>query len=311
LPARSFTTPLAEPDGGAPPAWLLSSLPRGSIGAASRLGWGFHNETWRVDLVDGLRIVVARFADAASAAAARERTAAFGPQLRAVGIPVAEVVDLGVAADPRLVATGFVDGVAGAAFLDHPGGPERVGAIMGSTWRRLAGVDLDRPSVPVPVRWACAQGLDAADRDGRLARALGRVDAGDRGQVLAEIDRARERLAGRVPRFVHGDFAPVNVVIRDGDLGALVDLELAGRADPLFDAAWFRWIVTYHHPAAGAIAWDAFRATAGIDHGDAAARDLLPALPVVGLLERLDATAPGAEADHWLAMLRSIARHEA
>lgn len=309
MPARSFTTPLAEPDGGAPPAWLLSSLPRGSIGAASRLGWGFHNETWRVDLVDGQRIVVARFADGASAAAARERTAAFGPQLRSLGIPVAEVVDLGEAADPRLVATAFVDGVAGAALLDHSGGPERVGAIMGSTWRRLAGVDLDRPSVP--VGWACAHGLAAADRDGRLARVLGRVDPGDRGHVLAEIDRARERLAGRVPTFVHGDFAPVNVVIRDGDLGALVDLELAGRADPLFDAAWFRWIVTYHHPAAGAIAWNAFLATAGIDHEEAAARDLLRALPVVGLLERLDATTAGAEADRWLAMLRSTARHEA
>jgi aminoglycoside phosphotransferase (APT) family kinase protein len=309
LPARSFTTPVAEPDGGAPPAWLLSSLPRGSIGAASRLGWGFHNETWRVDLVDGLRIVVARFADAASTAAARERTAAFGPQLRAVGVLVPAVLDLGEAADPRLVATSFVDGVAGAALLDHPGGPERVGAIMGSTWRRLAGVDLDRPSVP--VGWACAHGLAAADRDGRLARALGRVDPGDRGHVLAEIDRAREVLAGRVPTFVHGDFAPVNVVIRDGDLGALVDLELAGRADPWFDAAWFRWIVTYHHPAAGAIAWDAFRATAGIDHEEAAARDLLRALPVVGLLERLDSTTADAEADHWLAMLRSIARHDA
>src|SRR5439155_1833533 len=86
---------------------------------------------------------------------------------------------------------------------------------------------------------------------------------------------------------------------------ALVARELAGRADPLFDAAWFRWIVSYHHPTAGGSVWAAFGSAARIDDIEPAA-GLLRVLPVIGLLERLGGATVEAEVDHWGAMLRSI-----
>ena len=282
------------------PTWLAAALPAGSIAAASRLGWGFRNESWRVDLVDGRRIVVTRFADASAAPAVVRRTKELGPRLRAAGIPVPEIVDPPGLGEP-LLATRFVDGMVGAALLDVS--PERVGLVMGAAWRILA--TLDTEGLDLPTGWACKEGLAAADRRGDLRRALDRLDQAQRPRATEALDRAGELLAGRRTGFVHGDFAPVNVIVRGDHLAALVDLELAGRADPLFDAAWFRWIVGYHHPPAEGTAWAAFRSAARIDDAEPAA-GLLRVLPVIGLLERLGGATVDAEVDHWRAMLRSI-----
>src|SRR3954452_4658178 len=94
------------------PAWLAASLRAGSIVEASRLGWGFRNETWRVDLVDGRRIAVTRFADAANTGVVVDRIVRLGPRLRSAGIPVPRAVDPGWVADRHLLATDFVEGLA-------------------------------------------------------------------------------------------------------------------------------------------------------------------------------------------------------
>src|SRR5438093_6518011 len=255
------------------PTWLTAALPAGSIAAASRLGWGFRNESWRVDLVDGRRMGVTRFADPSAAPAIGRRTTELGPRMRAAGIPVPETVDLPGLEEP-LLATQFVDGVVGAELLDLS--PERVGLVMGAAWRILA--TLDTEGLDLPTGWACTQGLAAADRQGDLGRALDRLDQAQRPRATEALDRARELLAGRRTGFVHGDFAPVNVIVRNDHLAALVDLELAGRADPLFDAAWFRWFVGYHYPAAEATAWAAFRSAARSD-GSVTSPCLHPGVP--------------------------------
>jgi aminoglycoside phosphotransferase (APT) family kinase protein len=290
------------------PAWLVASLTPGCIAAASPLGWGFRNETWRVDLVDGRQIAITRFADPANAAALVERTTELGPRLRSVGIPVPRTVDPGLASGDGQLATEFVEGLPGAAALDRPHGPELVGSVMGGAWRRLASVDIE--GLSIPVGWPSEDGLAVATGDGRLDGALACVDASQRSGVARDVAVAGELLRARPTSFVHGDFAPVNVVLRDGELVAVVDLELAVRADPLFDAAWFRWIVAYHHPAAGPLAWGAFVSASGIDEEDDGVRELLRVLPVVGLLERLASATVDSEAEHWQAMVRSIASRD-
>ena len=44
----------------------------------------------------------------------------------------------------------------------------------------------------------------------------------------------------------------------------LLDLEFARVADPLFDAAWWGWIVRYHHPTRWVAAFPHLLAAAGI-----------------------------------------------
>ena len=44
----------------------------------------------------------------------------------------------------------------------------------------------------------------------------------------------------------------------------LLDLEFARIADPLFDAAWWGWVVRYHHPERWVHAWPQLLVAAGI-----------------------------------------------
>ena len=63
--------------------------------------------------------------------------------------------------------------------------------------------------------------------------------------------------------FAHGDFAPVNVVIRDDDL-VLLDLGGLCVAPRILDLAWWGWIVRFHHPEAWADTWGVFLDAAGM-----------------------------------------------
>jgi aminoglycoside phosphotransferase (APT) family kinase protein len=57
-------------------------------------------------------------------------------------------------------------------------------------------------------------------------------------------------LAGAGTVIVHGDYGPQNVLIRAGEVSALVDWESAHVGQPVEDLAWAEWIVRMHHPRA-------------------------------------------------------------
>jgi aminoglycoside phosphotransferase (APT) family kinase protein len=102
---------------------------------------------------------------------------------------------------------------------------------------------------------------------------------------------------------VHGDLVPANLLLRDG-ANVLLDLEAARIGDPLLDAAWFRWIVAYHHPELVPAAWAAFAGAAGIATSDATVRALLDAYPVLRILEILAGPGVGPSArGRWLRQL--------
>ena len=146
----------------------------------------------------------------------------------------------------------------------------------------------------------------------RLAAAAHRWLADGRAALGAAGAAAMERLLDRVPAelgdappvFAHGDFAPVNVLVRDGAVVALLDFERARTAHPLFDAAWWRWIVRHHHPERWEAAGPAFFGAAGLDldAGTVARLDLLAALQ---LMEQLHDTPRGQVATRaeWAARL--------
>lgn len=283
------------------PGWIATLFDPERIEHASRIGWGFRNEVWRVGLADGRVVAVTRFVDTKAAASIASLTARLQPRLRAVGVPSPTVIGAGPAS-AELLVTEFVDGTVGAALLPEPDGPALVGSILGATWRRLTG--LDPNDLGLDTRWLRPDELAESLR-ARLGR-VGRLLGGTAPRRLAEaVAVSADLLAGRRATFVHGDLVPVNVIVCDGTLAALVDFEFARIADPLLDAGWFDSVVAYHHPAEHGAAWRAFLAASGIDVDDPVIRDLLRILPMLRYLEILDDrfTAP-EDAPHWIAMLR-------
>lgn len=288
------------------PVWLAETFAIGSIDRAARLGWGFRNETWRVDLTDGRRLAVTRPADALAAPAVVALTLVIGPRLRTAGIPSPTIVDLAAGDASTVFATEFVEGTSGAEILAQDDGPALIGALLGDAWRRLRSID--PAGLPLPDAWAAPRGLADLSR-ARLGRTEGWLTGQEQRLAAAAIGALPELLTGRRPGFVHGDFVPVNMLVRDASLAAILDFEFVRLADPLLDAAWFDQIVAFHHPGEEPAAWQAFVSAAGIDADDRRTGDLLRTLPLIRLLEILDDDRDSEGVAHWLPILRScIAR---
>ncbi len=150
-----------------------------------------------------------------------------------------------------------------------------------------------------------------------MARAAPQLDTATFRVLLAAIEKLEPLFSGRRPAFAHGDFTPVNVLVarRAGGRGwavaALLDLEWARLADPLFDVAWWGWVVRFHHPERWPTVWPAFLAAAGAAgeaaHGPAAFAARIRALQLLRLLELADRSR-GRAAAEWAARLESTVR---
>jgi aminoglycoside phosphotransferase (APT) family kinase protein len=283
------------------PSWITAVFAPDGIQDASRMAWGFRNEVWSIGLDDGRRLAVTRFVDRDAAASIVSLTKRLQPRLRAVGVPTAAVVDAGPASAGLLV-TEFVNGAVGAALLAEPDGAALVGSLLGATWRRLARLDLD--GLGLDSSWSRPREL-AESSSARLSRAGRWLDEKERRRLAEAIAAGSDLLAQRRPGFVHGDLAPVNVIVGDGGVAVLLDFEFARLAEPLLDAGWFDAIVAFHHPAEHPAAWQAFLTAAGIDADEPVTRDLLRILPMLRFLEILDdRRGVNVDAGHWVAMLK-------
>jgi aminoglycoside phosphotransferase (APT) family kinase protein len=203
--------------------------------AAEPVGWGDARATHRLSLADGRHFAARRFAGRGSRARV-ERIGRLMTRLAHSGLPIPSPTI--VETDGAIwLLTDWVDGETGASWLDDP----------------------DR-----------ARHL--ADRMGRLARQLRAVDRDDdlfdgRVEDPQAVD-SPERLG-----FIHGDFAPVNVVMgADGEIGALLDFEHTGTGPALLDVAWWGWVVRHHHQDAWTAAWPTFLSAAGLERGRVEAR---------------------------------------
>lgn len=135
--------------------------------------------------------------------------------------------------------------------------------------------------------------LDTPERSIHLATAMGSLVArlatlqpgvmdGDRGTV-----------------FIHGDFAPVNVLMdQAGEITALLDFEHATTGPPASDAAWWGWVVRYHHPDVWVGAWPTFLSAAGLSSDEATQRRL-HGLALRQLGRRLDGATDESARERW------------
>jgi aminoglycoside phosphotransferase (APT) family kinase protein len=285
------------------PGWVADLFPE-AIVDATPLSWGFTNETWAIYLRDGRRLAVTRIGEASSPAPAATRTPDVRRVFAAAGLPIPPPVladaERPWPADVRV--SELVDGVAGAKLLADVDGARTVGRLCGAVARRLA--TIDGSTLGLPSLWAdpdrlirdCRRWVDSLSPDlGADARARLSAACGDLGNALA----------GRAAVVAHGDLVPVNIIVRDGRLAALLDLETVRLADPLFDAGWFDQIVRFHHPEVRDIALAAFASAAAIDPDEPVTRRLLGLLSMARILEIYAGLRPGDPARaRWMEQLR-------
>jgi len=274
----------SDQSAGSAPAWVRASFDE-VVSRAAPLPWGFRNETWLAELADGRRFAATRLTDRRAAAIVLARVAAVQPRLVALGLPIPAIVESRPARAAVVLVSPFQDGDPGPEVMLEPSGPAIVGSLLGSAWRTLALADA--VGLGLPDLWA---------EPDRLARAAsGWLDA--LAATLSRPNRARlagaietlPAVAGRGPTgIVHGDLVPANVLVRDGRLVALLDLEFVRLGDTRLDAAWFDWIVWFHHRPIHQVAWEAFAAAGGIEPGDARTREAVRVLPAIRLLEVLN-----------------------
>jgi aminoglycoside phosphotransferase (APT) family kinase protein len=237
------------------------------------------------------------------AAIARRASLAIELQSRAPWLPVPRVVGAEIDGAQPFVVSRRVAGTSGRELLNDDESAARLAAAMGVLSRRVADVPIR--GLHLSRTWADGSRLaEAAARWlGRTAPLLSPRDLRRLGRL---IDRLPERVAGISafrPVFAHGDFAPVNVLMRDGEVVALLDLERARIAHPLFDAAWWSALVGYHHPARRRAAEPAFLAAAGLPV-DGSIEPALEALRTVQFLEMVATGGTSAVREHGAEMLR-------
>lgn len=246
--------------------------------------WGSGTRTEIVTLASRDRVVVQWMRDR-RALARRLRLGRRLPEV-APGLPLAELLGGDAGAPEPFLVTRFVPGESGRLWLDDDAAAALLGRRMGKLARALAGVPAR--GLRLSTRWGDPERLTAAGRrwlaDDRSA--LGAVRAA---AVERLLDSVPAELGDAQPVFAHGDLAPVNVLVRGDALVALFDFERARVAHPLFDPAWWRWIVLRHHPERWDAAGSAFFAAAGLplDAGTVGRLDLLA---VLQLLERFHDT---------------------
>jgi aminoglycoside phosphotransferase (APT) family kinase protein len=176
-------------------------------------------------------------------------------------LPIAEVLGGDTATSPPYLVSRFVEGISGREFLGDDAGAAILGGAVGRAARDI--VRVPSTGLHLSRTWSAAELLQPAARRW-LVEAASDLAPISAGRVREVIERLPDVFAGTQPAFAHGDLAPVNVLLRDGAVVALLDFERARLAHPLFDASWWRWVVRYHHPARGRSAVGAFLSAAGI-----------------------------------------------
>jgi aminoglycoside phosphotransferase len=155
---------------------------------------------------------------------------------------------------------------------------------MARTRRQLLEIERSAAVQLVPLRDVDRSRLDSPARD-----AL----------EIAEAVLSRRRFDAV---FVHGDFAPINVIVDEqGRVSALLDFEHAHVGDPLEDVAWWSWVVRHHHPDAWRASWSTFCDLAGVDR--VADGPVIHALMIKELARRAAGVRGAHDHDRWLARL--------
>ena len=204
---------------------------------------------------------------------------------------------------PFLVST-FVEGRGGQALLDSDDDAETLGRLAGEISREVAAVN--PAGLRLPRRWADPDRLQRTV-GGWAERARSDLPRPVLERLIDLADHLPELVGGALPVFAHGDLAPVNIVIGQGRVTGLLDLERARLAHPLHDAAWWSATIGIHHPDRVDSAVGAFLESAGIPQDTATLARLrcLAACQALEVIAGLPVSAHASRRD-WSARLAGI-----
>jgi aminoglycoside phosphotransferase (APT) family kinase protein len=180
--------------------------------------------------------------------------------VRAAGIAVPEPTAVVHVDGAAVVVLPLLSGVVSAEHLATPDGAMIAGRACGAVGARLAGID--PAGLRLPATWAAGRTLRTAARAWAAGLGIGPSGA-ERARIDGAADRAARDIDAGAAALAHGDLAPVNVLVQGGVLGAVLDLDRARRAHPLYDAAWFAWVTHFHHPDVAGTAWGSFSRAIG------------------------------------------------
>ena len=272
--------------------------------------WASDVRTRRATLEDGLVVVHQAGLPTAAGRAGIARRMRLSRSLAAAAAPgllVPAVLDGDPGADPPFLVTAFVPGRTGAELLGSDSDAVVLGRAAGAAARAIAAIPPRSLGTRLPGLWGDAGLLSAA-----ALRWLGGVRAtlspSEIRSVAGTIDGIPGLLAAPAV-LAHGDLAPVNLVIDDGRMVGLLDLERLRVAPAGFDAAWFRFMVRHHHPERWPVAGPAFLEAANL--GDELhVRRRLDDLAVLACLEH--ARLPGRSPARcgWVARAREVLHRE-
>jgi aminoglycoside phosphotransferase (APT) family kinase protein len=305
----------------------LSAIVGARVVAAEPCGWGFENRTVIATLEDGRRLVVQRINSRAEAGHKLHLARVLPDRLAAAGLRAPRLLAADAAADPPYAVREYLPGEPGASQMGTIEGAIHVARAMGALLPQLALVET--AGAGLSDAWASPASL-ARHAQQQLDRSRPLLDGPASAALAATIAEVAARFADRLAGFAHGDFCPVNALLGIGDEGlgtgdyqssqqspipdtqypipnvvALLDLEFARIADPLFDAAWWGWVVRYHHPARWVHAWPQLLAAAGIaDDEETAARiRVIQRLRCLELIDYCATTRTPVVAEMWVERL--------
>jgi aminoglycoside phosphotransferase (APT) family kinase protein len=304
----------------------LSAIVGAHVAAVEPCRWGFENRTSIVTLEDGRRLVVQRINSRALAANKLHLARVLPERLAAIGLRAPALLAANAEADPPFAVREYLPGETAASLMGTIEGAVEVARAMGALLPRLALVETggaglsDSWARPADLARLAQQQLD------RCRSLLDAAACDALEEAIAEQQAAR--FADRPACFAHGDFCPVNVLLTadrrptiddrrpttedptavvrgQPSIVGLLDFEFARIADPLFDAAWWGWVVRYHHPARWIHAWPQLLAAAGIlDDQETAARiRVIQRLRCLEMIDYCAATRLPDVAEMWVERL--------
>jgi aminoglycoside phosphotransferase (APT) family kinase protein len=158
-----------------------------------------------------------------------------------VSLPIPQPLELGQPGDTYPFTWGVYRWLPGAPFAPQLADSVQAAHDLAAFVRTLR--DVDTTGAPVPDDDPFSRGTPLAPRDELFREALDELrEYFDTGLVMAawEESLAADTWDG-IPRWIHGDLMPGNVLVADGKLSAVIDFGTALAADPAGDvlAAWY------------------------------------------------------------------------
>jgi aminoglycoside phosphotransferase (APT) family kinase protein len=264
-------------------------------------------------LEDGRRLVVQRINSRAAAGHKLHLARVLPDRLAAVGVRAPRLLSADAAAEPPYAVREYLPGESAASLMGTVAGAIQVARAMGALLPQLALVEI--AGAGLSHTWASPASLTRVAQQ-QLDRCRPLLDSPTSAALEATIAEVLSHFADRPAAFAHGDFCPVNALMADDrrptnddsstiddrlsvrdssspvvggqrSVVGLLDLEFARIADPLFDAAWWGWVVRYHHPERWLHAWPQLLAAAGIaDNAETAVR--IRVIQLLRCLEMID-----------------------